>query len=102
MKVKINATIWTDIELWDMPTEIDCDSVGDFKANLDCCLDNSALTHLSRIGEDIRINSVIPYDNGVEEYGNILNNWYPKYKKQVEEFVKRFKNGFKDESSEKF
>lgn len=91
MKVEINVTVWADIELWNIPTEIDCDSVGDFKAELDTCLGNSALTHLSCIeGEEVKINSVTPYDDGITEYGNILNDWHPKYKKQVEEFRKRF------------
>ena len=31
--------------------------------------------------EEIEINSVEPYEDGVEEYGNILNNWQPEYNK---------------------
>ena len=76
MKVKVITTILMDIPVYP-PTIIDSDTVGDYKAELDYVLHNEALEHITTNVpyEEIEINSVEPYDEGVEDYGEILNNW---------------------------
>lgn len=72
MKVKIIATIWADVNI-SPPEVINSDTIGDYKAG-DCI-------NFDGSWEEIEINSVEPYEDGVEEYGNILNNWQPEYNK---------------------
>lgn len=85
MLVKINATIYTKVEVFP-PDVLNSDTIGDYKAELDCSLQNDALEHLWNMDkplQEIVINSVEPYDlEGVEEYGNLLNNWESEYKKK--------------------
>lgn len=82
MKVKIIATIWADVNV-SPPEVINSDTVGDYKAELDANMHNEAgeCINFDGIWEEIEINSVEPYEDGVEEYGNILNNWQPEYNK---------------------
>ena len=90
MKVKIIATIWADVNI-SPPEVINSDTVGDYKAELDCNVDNAALDYLAQNlsgSDDIRIVSVEPFDTGVEEYGNILNNWKKEYNKQMKKYEK--------------
>lgn len=82
MKVKIIATIWADVNI-SPPEVINSDTIGDYKAELDANMHNEAGDCINFDGswEEIEINSVEPYEDGVEEYGNILNNWQPEYNK---------------------
>lgn len=78
MKVKFIATIIADIDVY--PDDvINSDTIGDYKAQLDCDLGNAALFYLSnhlKRTEDIIINMAEPeYHEGIEEYGKLLNNW---------------------------
>jgi hypothetical protein len=85
MLVKINATIYAKVEVFP-PDVLNSDTIGDYKAELDCSLQSDALEHLWNMDkplQEIVINSVEPYDSeGVEEYGNLLNNWESEYKKK--------------------
>ena len=38
--------------------------------------------------EEIEINSVEPYEDGVDEYGDILNKWQPEYERRMNEITK--------------
>ena len=87
MKVKFIATIIADIDVF--PDEvINSDTIGDYKAELDCDIGNAACDYLSRNlphAEDIVINMAEPeYHEGIEEYSKLLNNWQPEYKKRME------------------
>lgn len=75
---------------------INSDTVGDYKAELDCCIGNAVLYLLSEklkhTQADIKIEACEPYDTGVEDYGNILNNWQRQYNESMERFLKKLDN----------
>lgn len=79
--VKIQATIYAHVEFF-KPPAIDADTIGDYKAELDSALQNASLDHLVtefKNFQEIVIDSVQPEYDGIEEYGNILNNWQEEY-----------------------
>lgn len=82
MKVKFIATIYADIDVY--PDEFsNSDTIGDYKAQLDCDLGNAALDHIKydlKKAEDITINFAEPYDEGIDEYGKLLEDWYESKK----------------------
>lgn len=85
MKVKIIATIWADINVYP-PEVINSDTVGDYKSELDANIHNQAGDCINFNGkwEEIEVNSVEPYEDGVDEYGDILNKWQSKYNEYYE------------------
>lgn len=87
MKVKIIATIWAEINV--TPPEIlNSDTVGDYKAELDANMHNEAGECIDFDGqwEEMEINSVEPYEDGVDDYGDILNEWVKEYPKQIAKY----------------
>lgn len=87
MKVKIIAEIVTDV--WVHPSDVlNSDTVGDYKSELDCDVINSSLQHLidKRINGDITILSAEPYEDGVDQYKEILNKWHPEYHQRMREY----------------
>ena len=94
MKVKIIAEIVTDV--WVHPSDVlNSDTVGDYKSELDCDVINSSLQHLINkgINDDITILSAEPIEEGIEQYSQILNNWYPEYQKRIQEYESNFQLG---------
>lgn len=89
MLVKILTEIITEVFVF--PEDIlNADTVGDYKAELDCNVSNGALDHLAqRLPEaDITILSAEPVDEGVEEYGAYLSEWIREYPKRIVEYEK--------------
>ena len=87
MEVKIIAEIVTDV--WVHPSDVlNSDTVGDYKSELDCDVINSSLQHLidKKINGDITILSAEPYEDGVDQYKEILNNWHPEYHQRMREY----------------
>ena len=89
MKVKIVAEIWADIEVW--PDDVvNSDTIGDYKAELDSNVGNGALIYLSdRLGKDyeeIKIIAAEPYEDGIDSYGTLLNNWQPEYTERMRKY----------------
>lgn len=87
MLVKIIAEIVTEVSVF--PEDIlNADTVGDYKAELDCNVDNGALDHLARrLPEaDITILSAEPVEEGVEEYGMYLSEWVREYPKRIAKY----------------
>lgn len=86
MKVKFIATIIADIDVY--PDDvINSDTIGDYKAELDCDIDNAALFYLSNklSNADIEINMAEPeYHDGIEEYSKLLNNWQSEYNERMD------------------
>lgn len=82
MKVKIIAEIEADIE-WFPDNVINSDTIGDYKSQLDCDLENAACTYLGRRlnnWESIKILSAQPNDiEGIEEFSAYLNEYQEKY-----------------------
>ena len=87
MKVKIIAEIVTDV--WVYPSDIlNSDPVGDYTSELDCDVINSSLQHLidKGIKGDITILSAEPCEDGVDQYKEILNNWYSEYHQRIQKY----------------
>lgn len=80
MKVKFLTTIYADIKVY--PDDFNnSDTIGDYKAQLDSDLVNAALSHIVNIkAEDIIIETAEPYDEGIDEYGKLLEDWYESKK----------------------
>lgn len=90
MKVKFIATIVADIDVF--PDDvINSDTIADYATQLNCDISNGALWYLRdrlRRTDDIIIMSSEPYDDeGIEEYGKLLNNWQPEYKRRINEIT---------------
>lgn len=90
MKVKFIATIIADIDIY--PDEvINSDTIGDYKAELDCDMGNAACDYLARNlpnAMDIVINMAEPeYHEGIDEYSKLLNNWQDEYNKQIKAYT---------------
>lgn len=85
MLVKINATIYANVEVCP-PDVLNSDTIGEYKTDLDCALQNDALEHIWNMDkplQEVVINYVEPHDlEGVEEYENLLNNWESEYKRK--------------------
>lgn len=81
-------TIWGDIGNIIPPDVINSDTVGDYKAELDAVICHESIKQVEFTGpwEEICINAVTPYDEGVDEYGSILNEWQPEYTKRMSKY----------------
>lgn len=89
MKVKFIATIVADIDVF--PDDVvNSDTIGDYKAELDCNIDNAACTYLAHNlpnAEDIIINMAEPeYYEGIETYSKLLNNWKLEYERIMKKY----------------
>lgn len=90
MKVKFIATIIADINIY--PDEvINSDTIGDYKAELDCDMGNAACDYLAHNlpnAEDIIINMAEPeYHEGIETYSKLLNSWQDEYNKKIKAYT---------------
>lgn len=89
MLVKIVAEIITEVSVF--PEDIlNADTIGDYKAELDCNVENGALDHLACClpEADITILSAEPVEEGVEEYSAHLNKWVKEYPKRIAKYEK--------------
>jgi hypothetical protein len=89
MLVKIVAEIITEVSV--VPEDVlNADTIGDYKAELDCNVSNSALDHLAHHlpESDITILSAEPVEEGIEEYGMYLSEWVRKYPKRMTKYEK--------------
>ena len=81
MKLTILTEISIDIPIF--PDDVlNSDTIGDYVTELNCCLGNDALMYLGNKlpeAEEIKILSTHPYDEGIEEYENLVNNWESEY-----------------------
>jgi hypothetical protein len=87
MLVKLIAEIITEVSV--VPEDIlNADTIGDYKAELDCNVGNGALDHLAHYlpKADITILSAEPVDEGVEEYGMYLSEWVKEYPKRIAKY----------------
>lgn len=88
MKVKILAEIYTNVDVF--PDDVcNSDSIGDYKAQLDCDVGNAALHLLAyRLppDSDIEIIATEPAEEGVDEYGDLLNRWQSEYNKKMNNY----------------
>lgn len=94
MKMVVRAIVEITTEIDVHPDDpINSDTVGDYKAELDCCIGNAVLHLLSEklknTQADIKIEAYEPYDTGIEDYSNFLNNWQRQYNERMEQFLKK-------------
>lgn len=77
MVVKFLVEVIADIDVY--PEDMhNADTIGDYKAELDCNVENAALDYCIdnlNYQADINLLYAEPYDTGIEDYGNLLNNW---------------------------
>lgn len=87
MKLTILAEISVDIPIF--PDDvINSDTIGDYVTELNCGLGNDALMYLgNKLSEadEIKILSTHPYDEGIEEYEHLVNNWESEYTRKNHE-----------------
>lgn len=85
MRVKIIAEIYTNVDVF--PDDVcNSDSIGDYKAQLDCDVGNAALHLLVDklpYDSDIKIIATEPSEDGIDEYGALLNNWPEEYNRRI-------------------
>ena len=85
MKVKILAEIYTNVDVF--PDDVcNSDSIGEYKAQLDCDVSNAALHLLADrlpYDSDIEIIATEPAEDGIDEYGALLNNWPEDYNRRM-------------------
>lgn len=88
MKVTIIAEISADIPVY--PDDvINSDTLEEYREELDCCIGNDALSYLShylKAFEEIKIISTHPYEEGIDEYRNLLNNYQKEYDEQIKKY----------------
>lgn len=88
MRVKILAEIIAEVNV--IPDDvINSDTIGDYKSELDCAVGNDALHYLCDklpYATDIEILSAEPWGDGVEAYGELLNNWRPEYERKMSKY----------------
>lgn len=94
MKLTILTEISIDVPI--VPDDvINSDTIVDYVAELNCGLGNDALMYLGNKlskAEEIKILSVRPYDEGIEEYKNLVNNWESEYSRKNHESTNIEKN----------
>jgi hypothetical protein len=91
MKVKIIAEIYTNVDVF--PDDVcNSDNIGDYKAQLDCDVDNAALhllAHRLPYDSDIEIIATEPAEEGIDEYSEFLNRWQSEYNKKMSKYEEK-------------
>ena len=83
MKLKVILETYIDCNVY--PDEyINSDTREEYKEQLQCDMGNDALEAIWRsrmcdISEDCKIISVEPYEEGIDEYNNLVNGWHNEY-----------------------
>lgn len=84
MIVKIISEMIVDIPII-TDDVVNSDTIGEYTTQINCDIGNSALDYLAnKVDSDIKIISTEPYDEGIEDYELLLNNYQSKYKKYYE------------------
>lgn len=91
MQIKFIAEIVADVQVF--PEDVcNFDTVGDYNTGLTCEVGNSALDYLSIHLDnfsDIKILSAEPVEEGIDEYGDLLNRWQSEYNKKMSKYEKK-------------
>jgi hypothetical protein len=83
MKLKVILETYIDCDVY--PDEyVNSDTREEYKEQLQCDMGNDALEAIWRsrmcdISEDCKIISVEPYEEGIDEYNNLVNGWHNEY-----------------------
>ena len=90
MEIRFNATFCIEVPI-SIPDIINSDTLGDYKAELDCALANAAMNFLleKHYKGDIILNFVEPANDSqeaIDEYGKYLENWITEYPKLIKKY----------------
>lgn len=90
MDIKFNVTFCVDTPI-NIPDIINSDTIGDYKAELDCAIGDAAMNLLlnCNINGSIMLNSAEPANDSIEaieEYGKYLENWIIEYPKLIKKY----------------
>ena len=102
MDIKFNVTFCVDTPI-NIPDVINSDTIGDYKAKLDCAIGDAAMNLLMycNMKGSFLLNSAEPANDSIEaieEYGKYLEYWINEYPKRLAECQEKLKQY---ESSEK-
>lgn len=83
MKVEVTCKAYIDIDI-SKPDFLNSDTINEYKEDLLSEISNTAMDQIwdnpiKNIGEELEIVSVTPYDEGCEEFENILKDWEKHY-----------------------
>ena len=98
MKVEVIVKTYIDIpdNYLDIPEILNSDTEKEYREELSCMLQNAAgdiiwQRPMSSISEDCQIVSAVPYEEGIDEIEELVENWKNNYNKQLNEFLTRNK-----------
>jgi hypothetical protein len=83
MKLKVTLETYINCDIY--PDEYtNSDTREEYKEQLQCDIGNDALEAIWRsrmcdISEECKIISVEPYEEGIDEYNNLINGWHNEY-----------------------
>ena len=96
MKVEVIVKTYIDIpdNYLDIPDILNSDTETEYREELSCMLQNAASDviwqkSMSSISEDCQIISAKPYEEGIDDIENLVNNWKTNYKKELNEFLNK-------------
>lgn len=95
MKVEVTCKAYIDINI-SKPDFWNSDTIEDYKEDLLAEIGNTSIEQIwinpiKQIGEELEIVSVTPYDEGCEEFENILKEWQKHYNERPDD-LKIIKN----------
>lgn len=96
MKVEVIVKTYIDIpdNYLDKPDILNSDTEKEYREELSCMLQNAAgdviwQKPMSSISEYCQIISTKPYDEGIEDIENMVNNWKTNYNNKLDEFLNK-------------
>ena len=95
MKVEVTCKAYIDIDI-SKPDFWNSDTIEDYKEDLlseigNISMDKMWENPICKIGEELEIVNVTPYDEGCEEFENILKDWQKHYDERPDD-LKIIKN----------
>lgn len=96
MKVEVICKAYIDIDI-SKPDFLNSDTPDEYKEDFLAEIGNTTMEQIWRnpigqIGEELEIINVTPYDEGCEEFENILKNWQKHYDERPDDLkIKDYK-----------
>ena len=95
MEIRFNVTFHVDTPI-NVPDIINSDTIGDYKAELDCAIGDAAMNLLMycNMKGTFMLNSAEPDNSSqeaIDEYGKLLENWINEYPKRLAEWQEKLK-----------
>lgn len=96
MKIEVTCKVYIDTDVF-KPDFWNSDTINEYKEDLIAEICNTAMDQIwdnpvKNIGEELEIVSVTPYDEGCEEFENILKDWKKHYDERPDDLkIKDYK-----------